>query len=75
MCDVASGLRTGATNYAVRDASVGDEEEEKLPTSPIERLQWPENGRGGVLGEGAWPLLLKSGLGSIRGIIRAVRGN
>lgn len=41
-CDVDSGLRIGATNYTVRDASVSDEEEEKLPTSAIERLQWPE---------------------------------
>lgn len=30
MCDVDSGLRIRATNYAVRDASVSDGEEEKL---------------------------------------------
>lgn len=72
MCDVDSGLRFRATNYAVRDASVSDEEEEEtLPTSTIERLQWPERGGWG----GAWPLLLKCGLGSIRGIIRVVRVN
>lgn len=52
MCDVDSGLRIRATNYAVRDASVSDGEEEKLRTAAIERPQWPELGVGGG-GEGA----------------------
>lgn len=38
LCDVYSGLRIGATNYSVRDASTRDEEEEKPRTSAIERL-------------------------------------
>lgn len=47
LCDVYSGLRIGATNYSVRDASTRDEEEEKLRMSAIERLQWLEpEGRG-----------------------------
>lgn len=71
MCDVDSGLRIRATNYTVRDASVSDEEEEKLRTPTTEQLQWPEWGGVG----GAWPPLLKCGLGSIRGIIRVVRVN
>lgn len=78
MCDVDSGLRIRATNYAVRDASVSDGEEEKLRTAAIERPQWPELGVGGG-GKGlwgrAWPLLLKCGFGSIRVIIRVVRVN
>lgn len=83
MCDVDSGLRIRATNYTVRDASVSDEEEEKLRTAAIERLQWPElgggwgvwGGEGGLGWGGAWPLLLKCGFGSIRVIIRVVRVN
>lgn len=69
LCDVYSARPQNHSNKLLcQGTSMRDEEEEKLQMFAIEHLQW-------LVIQEAWPLLLKCGPESIRGIIRVVRAN